>query len=276
MHGKEISRFNGAVRFMSLHCSRRCGLWWATTEKSTARTAIADIQKRITKLQGAHNLPPYNATVFETLGGQHAHIVFIGDPDLVQHLKSSATFGGIIEVEPVTDPNGLTRKYLAKERTSQAGYKRTDLGGRISGSHHLEGGGDRVRLSRDLERDAIEAEYVWPWVHTNAKRIDQRKLSRLKNTGPYARAPLPAGQILLPFPELSKPVARLQAFGGGYIPKAVALEIEHRRKDRGLSQRQLAALAGRSQGQLANALRGHDPISAPVVNRLRDALITAR
>jgi hypothetical protein len=39
-----------------------------------------------------------------------------------------------------------------------------------------------------------------------------------------------------------RPVARLQAFGG-------------------------------SQGQLANALRGHDPISAPVVNRLRDVLL---
>jgi transcriptional regulator with XRE-family HTH domain len=71
-----------------------------------------------------------------------------------------------------------------------------------------------------------------------------------------------------------KPVARLQAFGGGYIPRAVASEIEFRRQKRGLSQRQLAALVGRSQGQLANALRDHDPISARVVNRLRDALLT--
>jgi len=29
-------------------------------------------------------------------------------------------------------------------------------------------------------------------------------------------------------------------------------------------------MIGRSQGQLANALRGHDPISGVVVNRLRD------
>jgi transcriptional regulator with XRE-family HTH domain len=58
-----------------------------------------------------------------------------------------------------------------------------------------------------------------------------------------------------------RPVARLQAFGGGYIPRAVAAEIEFRRKQRGLSQNKLASLVGRSQGQLANALRGHDPIS---------------
>jgi hypothetical protein len=32
-------------------------------------------------------------------------------------------------------------------------------------------------------------------------------------------------------------------------------------------------MVGRSQGQLANALRGHDPIKASVVNRLRDILL---
>ncbi|MCX7307243.1 MAG: helix-turn-helix transcriptional regulator [Afipia sp.] len=89
-----------------------------------------------------------------------------------------------------------------------------------------------------------------------------------------ARAPRPAGQILL-FPELAKPVARLQAFGCGHIPRSVAAEIEFRRQQRGLSQRQLGVLVGVSQGQLANALRGHDPISAPVVNRLRDELLTS-
>jgi transcriptional regulator with XRE-family HTH domain len=72
-----------------------------------------------------------------------------------------------------------------------------------------------------------------------------------------------------------KPVARLQAFGGGYIPRPVAAEIEFRRQQHGLSQRQLAAMAGVLQGTLANAIRGHDPISARVVNRLRDVLLTA-
>ena len=50
-------------------------------------------------------------------------------------------------------------------------------------------------------------------------------------------------------------------------------EVEWRRRQLGLSQLQLAAMIGRSQGQLANALRGHDPISGVVVNRLRDILI---
>ena len=66
---------------------------------------------------------------------------------------------------------------LAKERTPQAGYRREHvLGGRLNGSHRLEGGGDRVRLSRQLERDAIDFGYVKPWRHTYAKleRADRR------------------------------------------------------------------------------------------------------
>jgi transcriptional regulator with XRE-family HTH domain len=57
------------------------------------------------------------------------------------------------------------------------------------------------------------------------------------------------------------------------LTPAVAAEIEFRRQQHGLSQTQLASLVGRSQGQLANALRGHDPISGRVVNRLRDVLL---
>ena len=68
-------------------------------------------------------------------------------------------------------------------------------------------------------------------------------------------------------------MARLRDFGGGFVPPAVAVEIEFRRQQLGLSLRQLAARIGRSQGQLANALRGHDPISAASVKRLRELLL---
>jgi transcriptional regulator with XRE-family HTH domain len=52
----------------------------------------------------------------------------------------------------------------------------------------------------------------------------------------------------------------------------VSREIEFLRRQLGLSQTQLASLIGRSQGQLANALRGHDPISGAAINRLREVL----
>src|SRR5262249_50759521 len=110
-----------------------------------------------------------------------------------------------------------------------------------------------------------------PWQHTNARRAVNRKCYRLRSTGPLARAPRPAGQLPL-LPELERPVARLREFGGGFIPRAVAIEIEFRRRRLGLTQIELGGMIGRSQGQLANALRGHDPISGAAINRLRDVL----
>ena len=270
MTGPEIKRLSGAVRFMGLHCSPRHGirLWWATTDKRSSRSTIADVQKRITKLQGKHRFLPYSVTVFETSPALHAHIVFIGNAEIAQHLKGSSAFGAIINVDPVPDPDGLVRKYLVKERTPQAGYHRGHrLGGRLKGSHRLEGGGDRVRLARDLERDALEAGAVECWQHTNAKRSAERKAYRLRRLPPR-KAPRPAGQLPL-LPEIARPVTRLREFGGGIVPPAVALEIEFLRRQCGWSQRQLGNKISRSQGQIANALRGHDPISSLAVNRLR-------
>jgi hypothetical protein len=256
MTGPELNRLSDAIWFMAQYRQPKRGLWLLHTNKGTPRTSISNIQKRITRLQHDYGLRPYTVTTFETRGGLHAHIVFLGNREIVERLKSSTAFE-CIRVDPVRDPGGLTRKYLAKERTPQAGYRRQHvLGGRLRGSHRLDGGGDRVRLSRDLERDAISAGYVESWQHTNARRSAERKpysprtTQRLRKT-----APRPAGQLPL-LPELNRPVARLRDFGGGFMPPSVAREIEFLRGQLGLSQTQLASLIGRSQGQLANALRG--------------------
>jgi hypothetical protein len=172
IHGAEIDRLSAALHFMASHCrERHRRLWWLSTDKGTPRQRIADIQKRITRLQKKCHLPGYNVTVFETRGGTHAHLVFIGTREITKRLEASAAFGRLIHVRPVPDANGLALKYLAKERTPQAGYGRGHiLGGRIRGSHRLEGGGDRVRLSQTLEHDAIQAGSVKPWPHKNARR----------------------------------------------------------------------------------------------------------
>jgi hypothetical protein len=101
--------------------------------------------------------------------------MFLGNPEIADCLTRAA-FGHAIRVDRVTDPERLARKYLTKERTPQAGYRRSHvLGGRLKGSHHHPGSGDRVRLSRRLERDAIEAGAIEPWQHSNAKRSVERK-----------------------------------------------------------------------------------------------------
>jgi hypothetical protein len=194
MSGFELKRLDGAIRFMELCCwpsqgrrSRR--LWWVTVNKGSTRELIADVQKRITRLQKLLDLPPYNATAFESRGGLHAHTIFVGNDEMVARLRRSAAFGASITVEPVTDAQGLATEYLAKERTPQAGYRRWHLlGGRLGGSHRLDGGGDRVRLCRDLERDAIEAGYIEPWVHTNAKRRGGENADRASGSAPVVVA----------------------------------------------------------------------------------------
>ena len=148
--------------------------------KGATREQIANVQKRVTRLQKLLGLPPYNVTAFESRGGLHAHVVFVGNHEIAARLRRSAAFGASIVVQPVTNAVGLTTAYLAKERTPQAGYRRWHLlGGRLGGSHRLEGGGDRVRLSRDLERDAVEAGLVEPWQHTNARRKHIRLLPQV-------------------------------------------------------------------------------------------------
>ena len=84
--------------------------------------------------------------------------------------------------------------------------------------HRLAGGGDRVRLSRDLERDAVAAGYIEPWQHTNARQAAERKPYGLRRLNPR-KAPRLAGQLPL-LPELNRHVARLREFGGGGDPPA--------------------------------------------------------
>jgi hypothetical protein len=177
---------------MQLHCRSRSGLWLVTTNRGASRFLIADVWKRITRLQTAFQLHPYSVAAFEGRGGLHAHIAFIGTREIAGRLKASKRFGEIVDVRRVTDPHGLAYKYLAKERTPQAGYGREHiLGGRIRGSHRLPGGGDRVRLSRELKRDAMEAGYVDAWQHTNANRSlpGRKPHRRAYSSGPKDQVP---------------------------------------------------------------------------------------
>src|SRR5262249_3871359 len=152
------------------------------------------------------DLSAYSLTVLETRGGLHAHIAFIGTEEIARRLEHASAFLGLVDIRPAPDPNG--------------GYRREGmLGGRLKGSHRLDGGGDRVRLSRALERDAIEAGYVAVWKHSNAKRSPERKAYRPRAL--TRRTLCPAGQLAL-LPEIERPVSRLHQFGGGFIPPAVA------------------------------------------------------
>lgn len=112
-----------------------------------------------------------------------------------------------------------------------------------------------------------------PWRRTYHSETGKRAY-RLRRLHPK-KAPQFHDQVVLPFtePQVRRPVARLRHFGGGLIPPAVASEIEFKRRHLGWSQRELAWRCGIKQPQLANALRGHDPLSAWATSRLHEALL---
>lgn len=121
--------------------------------------------------------------------------------------------GRCIKVQPAT---AGWLNYVLEERTPQANYGNR-RGQRRAGSHRLEGGGDRVRLSADLRHDAIEHGWVRDWKATNARRSESRKPRRSTSaaTAPAAVPhldryggllfPLPVVHALPRHPTVSKP-----------------------------------------------------------------------
>ena len=272
----EIERIFGAAHSMA---SKRRHMWFATLgdglqdmDAGEARRVVDTFLKTLVVEQRKAGLPQDWLLVWETIGGLHTHIIFIGNRRIVDIVQRSARFGNHLRVRWVYDLPGLPT-YLSKERTPQTEYAigTTIRGGRKPGSHQLPGGGDRVRLSEALERDAIAAGHVGPWQKTNAKRSTERKTAK-----PYrirqGKAPTPAGQILL-FPELGRQPARLRDFHGGFMSPAQSRETEFHRERSGLSQHKLAQLAGLSQPHYANVVRGHDAMSRSAARQLREVLL---
>jgi hypothetical protein len=127
-------------------------LWWLSTARAMGRDEIAAIWKRFTKLQRERALP-HSTLTFKTRGGRHSHIIFAGIRAVAEKTKAAA-FGGSITVDPVTDP-----------RTPQAGYRRHSLGGRLTGSHRLEGGGDRKARVAGALQIQRRHQYILPIVN---------------------------------------------------------------------------------------------------------------
>ena len=221
MTGAEIDRFSGAGHRMQRYLRDRSisagELWYLTTAKGCVpRDGCQDPEADYIAFSTSATSTP--TAPGASRHGQSSTPISYSSATLrwSSDLRRGA-FGEIIQIKPVYDLPGLVNGYQAKERTPQAGFgRKRQLGGRITGSHRLEGGGDRVRLSRELELDAIEQALVEPWQRTNAKRKADRK--------EYRKRPLTARAPRLCWSDpalsrMSKPVARLQAFGGGYIPR---------------------------------------------------------
>lgn len=269
----ECRRLVNAGHFLK---EQRKRLWWASTNAglSDARVLVDKLTRLIVKQQKSHGLPQYWLRVWETDPDIHAHMIFPGNRRIAATILASK-LGAFVDVDVVTDLEGLTRSYLAKERAPTADYAlRGKLRGkRKRGSHRLDGGGDRVILSRALYDHAVAAGRIDPWARAHAKRADRRKPYRPRKL--TAKALKPVGQLEL-FPELSKSADRLRYFNGGSLPTIAALELEHHRRRLGLTQSQLGQLAGISQPTIANALHGRFGLSRSTAARLKAVLSQER
>ncbi len=234
----------------------------------------------LVKYQKRHGIPQFWLKVIEMEGSLHFNIAFLGNNKILHSLKSAFLdyLTGDKAIQTVGE-NVRDRKkveaYLIKERTSEANHAlRLHLSTRRTTTGKTEGIGDRVRLSYALEAEALSEKLILPWQKRNAMRApatSSRKKQCISQTQVQLTALQPSGQLLL-FPDMGRPVARFRNFGGGHIPQSVALEIEHLRRCKGYSQKQLGRLAGISQPTIANALHGKFGLSVRAVNRIREAL----
>lgn len=189
----------------------------------------------------------------------------------------------IADVEHWGRLGGVKDHYFTEEATIQAWYGEgrnfPKPKNKLTGKASFPYAGDRVNASNDLRDVLIRNGHAVPWTRRNTKRaapaIDapvaaahaKKAVLRI-----VADNPLAPGQMqlsLLP----QKQVSRLRDFAHGIMPRAVAHEIEVRRKWLGLTQEQLAAAVGLSRPQLTNALQGRFGLSEWVAARLRNFLL---
>lgn len=237
-------------------------------------------EQRLVTIQAKEGVARLWLRVDETKPACHSHYLILVNDQVLARLTSSRKFkattagGGLVFhfAEAKANIRDVV-SYLAKEATSTAWFRNHLVKSRKRGSHRLPGNdiADRVTVSAEL------AKHVDPWKRTyrRHKAANDYPAERRRPSLPERKAPRFTDQVVLPFtePQVRRPVARLRDFGGGLVPPVVADEIEFRRHRLGWSQRELARQCGIRQPQLANALRGHDPLSAWVTNRLHEILL---
>lgn len=122
------------------------------------------------------NVPAYWLEIGEGHPADHSNILFtLGGPKtpkLISRLRASPQFPGDLLVVKKAESAQWFVAYCSKELTPQAKFiAGTRLSRRRKGSHPLgEGGGDRLRMSKELKRDVLAAGCIPPWRRVYASR----------------------------------------------------------------------------------------------------------
>lgn len=205
------------------------------------------------------------SATFKRLGENAVHAVEIADDEHWDRL------GGAVD------------HYFTAETTIQAWHGSGRIfpkpQNRLTGKASFPYAGDRVGASEDLRDVLIRNGHAEAWTRRNAKRA-----------APAANAPVVTATAMKPVLRIitsnalapgelqlsllpEKQVTRLRDYAHGIISRAVAHEIEARRRWLGLTQAEVAAAVGLSRPQYVNAVQGRFGLSEWIAARLRDFLI---
>ncbi len=196
----EIARANSAVKHM-LDGGHR--LYYAVLgfpgldfTRKDCEEFSRSLKNLLTTAQRRAGIPRHWVELIEVEGGAHFNIIFPANREIVESLRKSEKFAlctpfgkPILRIERAPTALNLVNVYLAKEATPQAKYALgAAIGKRRDGSHRLEGGGDRVRLSKALKADCSEAGRIEDWKRTYRDRVEppdrpppKRKTTSRKN-----------------------------------------------------------------------------------------------
>jgi hypothetical protein len=219
----------------------------------------------------------------EALEGEptvHSNILFPLPAHAAQYLdtlRRSTIYGAFLDIRRADGTDWFV-SYVSKERTPQAHFAaRGRHGPRLPGSHPLgAGGGDRVRLSKDLEAALTQERLITPRQRTYAARSLPRppasvstlmippghQYSLFDDLPPMLA---PARQEPHPLPRANNEI-RLAAQGD--LPLAYEPDITALMRRLGPTHSDIAAKIGRSRAQVTNIIVGRFGPSRTVVQRV--------
>jgi hypothetical protein len=212
----------------------------------------------------------YSVDVLEPRPRLHVHLVAAAPRgylrSLIASLKASTIFGDRIKARRVYDMPRLTR-YLCKFATPQAHYATGRASRRVNGSHVMQG--DRVRLSRELERDLLTEGCIRPFARTYARRLPKAPAFLAEIEVRYRDSlfdePLPA---LAAPPRLKTPPRRREKIPPPALPLVYPPSVADMLAGLGPTHEAIAERVGLSRPQVTNIIIGRFGVSRPIARRV--------
>jgi hypothetical protein len=245
------------------------------------RALVREFKNDLVQQQARAGLPRYWADMGEAETGYHANILLVAPKvrtqRFIERLQGRAAFAGsdVLHIQVWQGSAQRFVSYCSEERTPQAAFMPgLALKPRKPGSHPLgEGGGDRVRLSRELKRDLLEMGRIRPWKRTYASRA----LPRPEGVLVKVAEPDPRG-LFGELPEQQRPardwVRKSRPRLKLVVPEQLALPLDGAHdiisvlRGLGSTHHAIAARLGRSRSQVTNVLNRQFGASRQLVRRV--------